>query len=82
MSLLRAPCAAVRMIKPALLELQPRGELAQPLALLVGQPARDADAVAVRHVHEVAARDRDLHREARALRPDRVLGDLHDDLLA
>ena len=67
--------------QPALVELQARGELAQPLALLVGQLARHADALAVGRVHQVPPGDRDLHRQARALRADRVLGHLHDDLL-
>ena len=34
------------------------------------------------HVHEVAAGDRELHRQARALRLERVLDDLDDDLVA
>ena len=34
------------------------------------------------HVHEVAARDRELHRQARALRLQRVLDRLDEDLLA
>ena len=56
--------------------------LAQPLALLVVEPARDADALALGHVDEVAAGDRELHRQARALRLQRVLDRLDEDLLA
>jgi hypothetical protein len=54
----------------------------QPVSLLVVQPPRDANALALRHVHEVAPRDRQLHGQARPLRLQRVLHDLHDDLLA
>ena len=54
---------------------------AQPVALLVLEPARHADALALRHVHEVAPRDRELHRQARALRLQRVLDRLDQDLL-
>ena len=57
-------------------------QLAEPGALAVGQALGDADAAALRHVDEVAARDRELHREARALGLQRVLDDLDDDLLA
>ena len=64
------------------LQVELRGLLAQPLALLVVEPARDADALAVRREHHVAAGDREVHREPRALRLQRVLDDLHDDLLA
>ena len=77
-----APCAAVRTIAPP----SPRSILpaarAQPVALLVVEPARHADALALRHVHEVAPRDRELHRQARALRLQRVLDRLDQDLLA
>ncbi len=52
------------------------------VALLVLEPARHADALALRHVHEVAPRDRELHRQARALRLQRVLDRLDQDLLA
>jgi hypothetical protein len=50
-------------------------------ALLVLEPARDADALAVGRVDHVAAGDRELHGEPRALGLERVLDDLHDDLL-
>ena len=56
--------------------------LAQPLALLVVQAARDADALAVRRVDHVAPGDRQVHRQPRALRLQRILDDLDDDLLA
>src|SRR5207244_2169963 len=54
----------------------------QPLALLVLEPARDADPFAGRREHEVAAWNGQLHRQARALRLERVLDDLHDHVLA
>src|SRR5439155_6464593 len=38
--------------------------------------------LAGRRVHHVAPGDRQLHGQARALRLERVLHDLHDDLLA
>ena len=55
--------------------------LAQPVALGFGQPPADADAAALRGVDEVAAGDRDVHREPGALRLQRVLDHLDDDLL-
>ena len=67
---------------PALADLEALGLLAQPLALLVVEPARHADALALGHVHEVAAGDRELHRQARALGLQRVLDRLDQDLLA
>ena len=48
----------------------------------VGKLARDAVHGTARHVHEVAARERDLAREARALVADGILRDLHEDLVA
>ena len=56
-------------------------QLALAIALRVGQAARGADAGTVGHVDEVAPRDRDLHRKACALRLQRVLDDLDEDLL-
>ena len=56
--------------------------LAQAVALVVGEPAADADAAALRREDEVAAGDRDVHREPGALRLQRVLDDLDEDLLA
>ena len=55
--------------------------LAQAVALLVVEPARDADALAGGRVDHVAPGDRELHRQARALGLQRVLDDLDDDLL-
>ena len=49
--------------------------------LAVGEAPADADATALGHVDQVAAGDRDLHRKAGALRLQRILDDLDDDLL-
>ena len=67
--------------RAAAAEVELLGLLAQALALLVLEPPRDADALAGRGVDHVAAGDRDLHREPRALGLERVLDDLDDDLL-
>src|SRR6201999_2966258 len=55
---------------------------AQPVALFVGEPAADAGARALRRLDEVAPGDRQVHREPRALRLQRVLDHLDQDLLA
>src|SRR5262249_35480091 len=55
--------------------------LAQAVALRFAQPAADPDAAALRRLDEVAAGDRGVHREPRALALQRVLDHLHDDLL-
>ena len=68
--------------RAAAAEVELLGLLAQAVALLVLEPARDADALAGRRVDHVAAGDRELHREPRALGLERVLDDLDDDLLA
>ena len=77
-----APCAAVRMIAPPPLQVELLRLLAQAVALLVVEAARHADALAGGRVDHVAAGDRQLHRQPRALGLQRVLDDLHDDLLA
>ena len=56
--------------------------LAEPVALGIVEPPRDADALAVRRVHHVAAGDRQIHRQPRPLGLQRVLDDLDNDLLA
>src|SRR6185369_861159 len=57
--------------------------VAEPIALVgILDPAGDADVAGARHVHEVAAGQRDVGRHARALAADRLLGDLHEQLLA
>ena len=57
-------------------------QLALPLALGVREAAAGAHPGAERHVHEVAAGDRELHRQPGPLGLQRVLDDLHEDLLA
>ena len=69
------------MIAPPPPRSRPLGLGAQPRALRVVEPARDADALAGRRVDHVAPGDRQLHREPRALGLERVLDDLDDDLL-
>ena len=66
---------------PAIAQSQTRGLLAQTLALAILQAARHADPLARWGVDHVAPRDRQLHRQPRALRLQRVLDDLDDDLL-
>ena len=66
----------------AAVELEVGGLAAQPFALAVLQATRDAHALAGGRVDHVAPGDRQLHRQARALGLQRVLDDLHDDLLA
>ena len=68
--------------RAAPLQVERLGLLAQALALLVLQALGDADALAGGRVDHVAARDRELHAQARALGLQRVLDDLDDDLLA
>ena len=68
--------------RAAALEVEALDLLAQPLALLVVEALGDADALARRGVDHVAAGDRQLHRQPRALGLQRVLDDLDDDLLA
>ncbi len=67
--------------RPSLADLELGRLAAQALALFVLQAPRDADALAGRGVHHVAPGDRQLHRQARALGLQRVLDDLHHDLL-
>src|ERR1019366_2460249 len=43
--------------------------------------ARNTDVVHRGHVHQEAARQRDVRSDARTLLPQRLLGDLHDDFL-
>ena len=68
--------------RAAAAEVELLGLLAQAVALLVLEPARDADALARRGVDHVAPGDGELHRQPRALGLQRVLDDLDDDLLA
>ena len=63
-------------------QLEALADRLQPLALVVLQAPRDPDPVAVGRVDEEAARERDLRRQARALRPHGILHGLDEDLLA
>ena len=77
-----APSAAVRTITPAPSGHELLEDVAQPLALDVGQLAADAGGVAVRHVDQVPAGQRDVAGQPGALVADRVLGDLHQHRVA
>ena len=77
-----APSAAVRTMTPDVVGQHLLEDLLQARALGVGELAADAVHRAVRHVHEVAAGQRDLAREAGALVADRVLRDLHEHAVA
>ena len=67
--------------RAAAAEVELLGLLAQAVALVVVEAARDADALAGGRVDHVAPGDRQLHRQPRALGLQRVLDDLDDDLL-
>src|ERR1700683_3502212 len=67
---------------PTAVELQPGGLAAQALALAILQSTRHAHALAGGRVDHVAPGDGQLHRQPRALGLQRVLDDLHDDLLS
>jgi hypothetical protein len=67
---------------PVALRLEPVDDLAQAVALLVPHDAaRNADVALGGHEHQVAARQRDVRGQARALGADRLLGDLDQDFL-
>ena len=68
--------------QPALGQLEALADRLQPLALLVLEASRDADSVAVGGVDEEAAGQRDLGRQAGALRAHRILHGLDEHLLA
>src|SRR5262249_35034488 len=56
-------------------------DVAEPRALVVLEPSRDAEAFSARDEDDEAARERDLGGEPRALRLHRVLDGLDEDLL-
>jgi hypothetical protein len=66
----------------ALVHVQRLEDVLQTLPLVVLEPARHAEPLAVRDEHDEAAGQRDLHRQARALRLHRILHRLDEDLLA
>ncbi len=65
----------------ALLDVEVLDDLLQASALVVVEPARDAEALALRDEDEEAPGQRDLGREPRALRLHRILDRLDEDLL-
>ena len=68
---------------PAALQREPRDQLAQPRALrLVLDARRHADLGAARHVDEEARGQRDVRRQPRALGAQRILHDLHQEIVA
>src|SRR5437868_1494373 len=66
----------------ARLHVQALDDLLEPGALVVREPARDAEPLALGHEHDEAAGKRDLHRQAGALRLHRVLDGLDEHGLA
>ena len=82
MSSADAPSAAVRTMTPPCVGAISLRMSRRRVALVVLEPARDAEALAVRDEDDEAAGERDLGREPRALRLHRVLDRLDEDLLA
>ena len=78
------PSHAVRtMNPPPRVAAKARDDVPQALALLLVLDApRDADVIGRRHVDDVATGQADVRCDAGALRPDRLLRDLNQDLLA
>ena len=66
----------------ALLDVETLEDVLQPVALVVVEPAGDAETLALRDEHDEAAGQRDLRRQARALRLHRILDRLDEDRLA
>src|SRR5690606_26663183 len=60
----------------------PLEDVLEPAPFVLGQLAGDTGRAAGGHVHEEPARQGDLGGQPRALVPDRVLRDLHEDLVA
>ncbi len=68
--------------RAAALQVEPLDLLAQALALRVVEALGDTHTLTGGRVDHVAPGDRQVHRKARALRLERVLDDLDDDLLS
>jgi hypothetical protein len=80
--LLREPFGHRPHDEPATRRLHALDRLAQAASLLLGSDALGhADVIDRREIDDVTPGKRDVARAARPLRPDRVLGDLNDDLL-
>ena len=79
-----ALAAAVRTMKPPPARaFRVVHQMPKPGALFGGSNlARNAGVIERRHVHQVAARQRDVAGDARAFLAERFLGDLHDNFLA
>ena len=82
MSSALAPSAAVRTMTPPCFTFSAFKMSLRRVRSSSSQPARDAEALAVRDEDDEAAGQRDLHRQPRALRLHRVLDGLDEDLLA
>src|SRR5205085_7946845 len=67
---------------PALLDVEVLEDVAEARPLAVLEPSRNAQALAARDVDDESSRERDLGRQARALRLHRVLDGLDEYLLA
>ena len=77
-----APSAAVRTMIPPSLDVELLEDVLQAGALVVVEPARDAEPFALRDEDDEAAGERDLRRQPGALRLHRVLDRLDEDRLA
>ena len=77
-----APSAAVRTMTPPSFTSRLLEDLLQALALVVVEPARDAEPLALRDEDDEPAGKRDLRRQPGALRLHRVLHRLDEDRLA
>ncbi len=66
----------------ALFHVKALEDVLQPVALVVVEPARDAEALSLRDEDDEPARQRDLRRQPRALRLHRILDGLDEDRLA
>ena len=82
MSSAEAPSAAVRTMIPPSLASSPLMISFSRTRSRVVEPARDSEALALRHEDEETSGQRDLGGEPRALRLHRVLDGLDEDLLA
>ncbi len=71
------------MMNPAPGGFSVEDDVAQALPFcLVLDATRDPEMIGRRQVHEIAAGERDVRRDARALGAEGLLGDLNQDLVA
>src|SRR5262249_38753687 len=66
----------------AFLDVEALEDVLQPVALVVVEPARDAEALSLRDEDHEPAGQRDLRRQSRTLRLHRILDGLDEDRLA